>query len=289
MLTYKSVFLGSSCNNRCLYCFEKHKKETLESPSVLHTINQDTHLDSIELYGGEPTLRNDFFPILDAARIKGFKRIKIVTNARKLSDNTFAFRTLEAGCYFYEIKVHHHRAEVHDYTTQVRGSLQETVEGLLNLRRLHSLHQKPFSAFISMRIPVSRNNYKDLGNIILAFIPYKIDRFIISFDDYALELPKALPYIQNAINLTILNRIWIVTEKIPLCIMEGYEHHVSEIYHPNYSNYSKSEKCRKCSIDGLCPGIGSGYAETFGFDQLKPLQGTNHNISDIRKLVNEKL
>jgi MoaA/NifB/PqqE/SkfB family radical SAM enzyme len=244
-------------------------------------------LDSVELYGGEPTLRTDFFSILDAARNHGLKRIKIVTNARALADINAAVKTVESGCYFFEIKVHHYQPGIHDYVTRVSGSLQQTVEGIVNLRRINTLYQKPFSAFISLRISMSRQNYGDIGNVALAFIPYKIDRIILSFDDSELEMSKALPHIQNAINLSILNRVWILTQRIPLCAMIGLEHHVSEIYHAPDGDYKKSKNCEKCIYDEVCPGMSTRYLDNFGFSQLKPVSESRH-IEDIRSLRNEQ-
>lgn len=287
MVTYKRIFVGSRCNNNCLYCNEKNRSRNPELSDIVAQMAHNGGLDSVELYGGEPTLRTDFFSILDAARNHGLKRIKIVTNARALADINAAVKTVESGCYFFEIKVHHYQPGIHDYVTRVSGSLQQTVEGIVNLRRINTLYQKPFSAFISLRISMSRQNYGDIGNVALAFIPYKIDRIILSFDDSELEMSKALPHIQNAINLSILNRVWILTQRIPLCAMIGLEHHVSEIYHAPDGDYKKSKNCEKCIYDEVCPGMSTRYLDNFGFSQLKPVSESRH-IEDIRSLRNEQ-
>jgi len=152
MITYKRIFVGSRCNNNCLYCNEKNGSRNPELSDIVAKIAHNGGLDSVEFYGGDPTLRSDLFSILDAARNQAFKRIKIVTNARALADIDAAVKTVESGCYFFEVKVHHHQPDIHDYVTQVKGSLQQTVEGIRNLRRINNLNQTPFSAFISLRI-----------------------------------------------------------------------------------------------------------------------------------------
>ena len=288
MVPYKRIFLGSSCNNSCLYCSEKKKNSNQTMPDVAGSLVQNYFLDSIELYGGEPTTRSDFFNLLDTARNRGYRRIKLVTNARTCADINTAVRMIEYGCHLYEIKIHHFRPDVHDYITQVTGSLQETVQGLANLRRLNTLHNAAFSAFISLRISLSRKNIEDISSIVLAFIPYRIDRFILSFDDGELELSNALPHIQNAINLTLLNRTWITTQKIPPCCMQGFEHHISELYHSHHCGYSKPETCSACPLDDLCPGIDDDFAGTGRFSDLKPFQGNEQMIEDIRNLTHEK-
>ncbi len=287
MVTYKRVYVGSQCNNSCLYCNERNRPDNPELSETVARMVHNGGVDSIELYGGEPTLRRDFFSILDAARNQGFKRIKLVTNARAFADIKAGVKTVESGCYLFEIKVHHHQPGIHDYITQASGSLQQTVEGIQNLRGIDTLYQAPFSAFISLRISISRYNYEDIGRVALAFIPYEIDRIILSYDDSGLEMSKALPHIQNAISATILNRVWILTQGIPLCAMTGIEHHVSEIYGTPYGEYKKSENCKKCVYDEVCPGMDMRYLDNFGFNQLRPVPESTH-IRDIKTLRNEQ-
>ena len=286
MVPYKRIFTGSLCNNSCLYCNEKHKNSNPTFSEVVNSLSQNSNLESVEFYGGEPTTRKDFLNLVDTARHQGYKRIKVVTNARTLADFPTAIKTVETGCYFFEIKVHHYRPDIHDNVTQAKGSFKDAVQGLVNLRSINTLHQAPFSAFISLRVSLSSKNYEEGGSIILSFIPYKIDRFILSFDDSSLELSKALPYIKNTIDLSILNRIWITTQNLPLCTMTGYEHHVSELYHFLEGDFKKSEICKECRFDELCPGLNSDYADTFGFNELKPLRENNRIVKDIRNLAN---
>jgi MoaA/NifB/PqqE/SkfB family radical SAM enzyme len=288
MVPYKRIYLGSSCNNNCIYCSEKKKDSNQTIPDVTGSLVQNDSLDSIELYGGEPATRSDFFILLDTARNRGYRRIKLVTNARTCADINTAVRMIESGCHIYEIKIHHFRPDIHDYITQVRGSLQETVQGLANLRRINTLRNTAFSAFISLRISLSRKNIQDIASIVLAFIPYRIDRFILSFDDSELELSKALPHIQNAINLTLLNRTWITTQKIPPCYMQGFEHHIAELYHSHHCDYRKLETCMECPLDHLCPGIDNDFAHTGGLHDLKPFQGNEQMTEDIRNLTHEE-
>jgi len=289
MVPYKRIFTGSSCNNSCLYCNGKNKISSPAFSDVVNSLPQNSNLDSVEFYGGEPTIRKDFFNIVGAARNQGYKRIKVVTNARALADVPTAIKMVETGCYFFEIKVHHHRPDIHDYVTQAQGSFKEAVQGLVNLRRINTIHQAPFSAFISLRISLSSKNYEDTGSIVTAFIPYKIDRFILSFDDSLLELSKALPHIKNAIDLSVLNRVWITTQNIPLCTMTGYEHHISELYHSPDGDFMKAVICRECHFDACCPGLNTAYADTSGFNDLKPFRKNDHLVEDIRNLANASL
>jgi MoaA/NifB/PqqE/SkfB family radical SAM enzyme len=288
MVPYKRIFVGSSCNNSCLYCNEKIKASQPDILTLSESLLHNDPIDSIELYGGEPLIRKDFFNILDTARSRGYKRIKLVTNARPLADIHTAVKSVEFGCYLYEVKIHHFTAAIHDFITQVGGSLQQTVEGLTNLRRIKTLHNAAFSAFISLRIVLSQKNIEDLTRILLAFIPYRIDRFILSFDDSELELSTALPHLKNAIDLAILNRVWVMTQKIPPCCMRGFEHHVSELYGQTPGDYSKADICKSCPLNEGCSGLASSYADTYGFNDLQPVDENEKLVTDIRNLLHDK-
>jgi MoaA/NifB/PqqE/SkfB family radical SAM enzyme len=289
MIQYKRIFVGSACNNNCLYCQKKTGASDPGLSDIRAQMDRKNALDSVELYGGEPTLRRDFFEILNAARGDGYRRMKIITNARAFANINTAVKTLESGCYFFEIKVHHHEPAVHDHVTQVSGSLHQTMQGIVNLRSVDTRNEEPLSAFIQLRILVSRHNYKDIGNVALHFIPYEIDRITLAFDDSQLEMSQALPYIRDAINACILNRVWINTQRIPLCAMAGLEHHVSEIYHKKPAgNFNKSKHCEKCVYNAVCPGISRAYFDNFGFNKLEPVLESRH-AQDIRRLHHEKV
>jgi len=287
MVKYKRIFLGPECNNNCLPCQEKNGSTYPDLSDITAQISRRNSFDSVELYGGEPTVRGDFFEILNAARNESYKRIKIVTNARAFANMDTALRTAESGCYFFEIKVHHHEPAIHDYITQVSGSLQQTLQGIINLRTIDTLHDQPFNPFIHLRIPVSTQNYEHIGNVALALIPYEIDRITLSFDDSQIEMHEALPYIQAAINASILNRVWINTQRIPLCAMAGFEHHVSEVFHPPSGDFEKSERCKDCVYNDVCPGVTSRYFHKFGFHKIEPVLESRH-ADDIRRLHSEK-
>lgn len=287
MIDYKRIFVWPECNNRCLYCHTRNGPADIRLSDIVAQMNRDGNGENLELFGGEPTLRPDFLDILRAARGAGFKRIKIVTNARALADIHVAAKMIESGCYFFEIKVHHHDPAVHDAVTQVRGSLEETVGGIENLRHIDTMNDEPFQAFIHLRIPVSKHNYQEIGAVALAFIPYQIDRITLSFDDSETSISEILPYVRSAINGSILNRVWITTQRIPLCAMTGFEHHVSEIYRRPHGDFKKSKRCNECLYDGLCPGISAPHYGRYGFRDLDPVTESRH-VEDIRRLHNDK-
>jgi sulfatase maturation enzyme AslB (radical SAM superfamily) len=283
MIKYKRINVGPCCNNNCLYCPTANEQPDPTLSEIVAQMTAGKFYDSAELVGGEPTLRPDIFEIIGQARKAGFRRIKMVTNARAFADINMAAKTIEAGCHLFEIKVHHHVPAIHDQVTQVAGSLAQTVEGITNLRYVDEVDDETLRAFLHLVIPISRHNFENIGDVALAFIPYDIDRITLSFDDHDLEMHRALPHVQNAINASILNRVWMTTRRIPLCAMTDFEYHVAEIYDPPDKGFEKDKQCEECVYSDACPGISGTYAERFGFSDLKPLSKSKH-AEDIRRL-----
>jgi len=77
---------------------------------------------------------------------------------------------------------------------------------------------------------VCKENFSDLENIIVTALNFGTNRIILSMQDSTLSFQSALPHIINGINISIFNRVWILTEGIPFCLMQGLEQHISEIY-----------------------------------------------------------
>ncbi len=93
MLKYKNIFLGNSCNNRCLHCSYRQKDpSSTDINTILHSLNQKKE-ENVLFYGGEPALRNDLFQIINAAKENGYRRIKLLTNGRAFSDINFLYQT----------------------------------------------------------------------------------------------------------------------------------------------------------------------------------------------------
>jgi MoaA/NifB/PqqE/SkfB family radical SAM enzyme len=281
MLKYKEIFLGKDCNNKCLHCSYNQKDSAgTEFSSVLNSL-RDKQEDSVLFYGGEPTLRNDFLQIIHSAKENGYRRIKLLTNGRAFSNVDFLYKTIEAGCYLYEIKLFSFNPSLHDYLTQSANSYWETIRGLENLSGL------PHDRFVSVRIPVSRENFKDIENTVANALNFGVNRIILSLCDYGADLKNVLPHIRNAVNISIFNRTWILTEGMPFCVMQGLEQHIGEIVFGLNTTYEKTFRqhkyCMECIYKELCPGMETGYLEQFGERGFPPvIDGKYHQ--DIRRL-----
>ena len=282
MLKYKEIFLGNSpCNNKCLHCSIREKDSSKTDLSSILSSLKDKTEENIALYGGDPTLRRDLLEIIRAARLESYRRIKLLTNGRAFSDIQFLDQIMKAGCNLFEITLWGSNPSLHDYLTQTSGSFWETIRGLENLAGLAD------DRFVCIRIPVCKENHSDLENCVTTALSFNVNRIILSFQDNRLSFQQVLPHINNAINISIFNRIWIQTEGIPFCIMHGLEQHVSEILAGLNTIYSKTFQhhncCIQCIYKDLCPGLEVKYAGHFGDNEFIPVITSKYS-QDIRTL-----
>ncbi len=282
MLRYKEIFLGNRCNNKCLYCL--YRRGNLLEPdfNTLTTDLKRGQEDSIAFYGGEPTLRNDLLDIIHAAQKNGYRRIKLITNGQAFSDNQTLHQIVNAGCYLFEIKLWGSNSDLHDYLTQTPGSFWQTIQGLKNLQGLSC------NKFIYLRIPICNQNYTDIINIITTGINLGVNRVVLSLQDHNLRFKDLLPHIKFAINISILNRVWILTEGLPFCVMQGLEHHIGEIYYGHRNiidpkSYKHHKQCRDCMFGETCHGIEVEYLTRFGDAEFSPVKVSKY-FQDIRSL-----
>jgi sulfatase maturation enzyme AslB (radical SAM superfamily) len=269
LLRYKKIFLGGPCNNNCIYCPADHKDLPQVDFSTIRNSLDQKESDSVVLHGGEPTLRKDLPDIVNAARDKGFRRIKLLTNGRALSNTHYLGQVMNAGCSLFEITLWGSNPNLHEYLSRAAGSFWETITGIENISAV------PHDKFVCLRIPICKGNLSDLENIVITALNLGTNRIILSMQDPALSLQEVLPHIINSINISIFNRVWILTEGLPFCLMQGLEQHISEIYSGWETLYEKMyqhhKQCAECVYKELCPGTEVRYVKQFGDREFLPV------------------
>ncbi len=292
MIQYKRVFTGSICSNDCLYCeFTKQQRENRFLSEIKSDLKGHDEHDSAEILGGEPAIRTDFIDIINYAKQQNYVRIKLNTNGRAFSDWELARATIEYGVHLFEVKVCGHSPVIHDAITQEDGSFHETIQGLANLKSIKIPEEESHEPFVAIRMPICKENYQYIEETVRFMIPLRIDRITLSFDDYDLSMEEVIPHVYNAIETAIFSRVWIQTEKIPLCLMTGYEHHVSETLLKNpYYRLKQDKNCIKCVYDKYCKGIVSDYLEKNGGREFKAVTKSQHasDLEGLRLICRDK-
>jgi MoaA/NifB/PqqE/SkfB family radical SAM enzyme len=286
MINYKRVFTGSVCNNNCLVCdFATKPKEGREVSEIEKELTRSDGYTSVELIGGEPTIRYDFEHILKFAR-DNFRRVKLVTNGRILADWQKARQLVEQGLHIFEIKLCGHNPLVHEQITRSEGSFNQTVQAIANLKSINILSDQQ-TPFVAIRVYICQGNYRDLAAITRFVISLRVDRIIFSLADPTLTFSELAPHLKGAIETSLLNKLWAVTERIPLCQMIDFEPHVSELYVKLPYEMQQPPVCKSCVYQSVCPGITVAYFDEQGEKELQPVKSSKY-IEDMRALQDEK-
>ena len=248
------------------------------------------HINYVIVSGGEPTLYDYFF---DLIKMLNEKQVKVVifTNGRKFKDIDFTEKL--KNCFYSDILIplFGSNANIHDYFTQVRGSFDDTVQGLLNLDQAGMAY--------SIKNVVMNSNYKDLPDWAKFMTKNFKSSKEISIHGLHLqgEAPKAAekiyvphntasPYIQQALDILENSIENISISAIPLCTVDPYywkynlapnildsiviSEDSKEINNTNLGNYLESpEECSNCSIRNLCVWPWKMYKKLYDLDYLK--------------------
>jgi hypothetical protein len=243
--------------------------------------------EGVSLSGGEPLLRSDFFELIEAARQLGFARIRVRTNGILLADSRLLHQLLGAGCHHFEIKLFAADPRIHDGMTGASGSLEQTWTGMELLRRAVIPRKAEQQPFFGILIPLRMDNVAHLPETILALAALRPDRIVLSWEITQAPVSSTLPIIRNAINLSLLNRNWVLTENLPLCLMKDVEEHVAEVYIPPRVPHEQVAQCRKCVYGEICPGVPSRSLKTRVIQHIRPVLESIH-LGAIQALVRRK-
>lgn len=287
---------GFLCNNNCRFCvqsdnkckgnrsFEEIKKDLVDSKN---------RCEGVVFTGGEITIRKDFFELIKLAKSLNYKIIQIQSNGRMFSSLDFCKKTIEAGATEFSPALHGYCKEQHDYLTQAKGSFNQTIKGIINLKSL--------GAIVLTNTVVVKSNYVNIPEIAELLVRLDVDQFqfafvhaignaLRNFDNIVPSISLAAPYIKKGLQIGIDTRKRVMSEAMPYCLMKGYENYVAEKYipeteirgekHQNTDNYSaqrknqgkkKFEQCKGCIYDKECEGTWKEYPEKYGDKEFEPV------------------
>ncbi len=127
--------VADRCNHACQHCYQiQGLKGELGLDEVRAVIDDlaDAGVLTLNVSGGEATLRHDLVDILQHARDRGFA-VRLYTNAF-LVDDALAARIAAVGLYEVHVSVYSAAPAEHDAVTRVPGSFARTLAGIRALR-----------------------------------------------------------------------------------------------------------------------------------------------------------
>ena len=123
------------CNNDCAHCYNARERNfpELNTGQWFKIIDQLWALGvpHIVFTGGEATLRNDLPELIAHAESNG-QITGLNTNARRLIDEDYLQKLIDAGLDHVQITVESCDEQIHDEMMRARGAFKQTVQGLKN-------------------------------------------------------------------------------------------------------------------------------------------------------------
>src|SRR5512141_2360540 len=156
------------CNNDCAHCYNARERNfpELTTGQWLKIIDQLWALGvpHIVFTGGEATLRNDLPDLIAHAESNG-QITGLNTNARRLADQSYVQKLVDAGLDNVQITVESCDAQIHDEMMRPRGAFKQTIQSLKNVlaTRLYVMTNTTMLRSNVHKIPETLDFLADLG------------------------------------------------------------------------------------------------------------------------------
>lgn len=246
---------------------------------------------------GEPTL-NPLLPwLVRTAKDLGYREVALITNGRKLADDAYLHRLLDAGLNVLTVSIHGGSRKLHEGLTRTPGSFAQTLRGIRNAAPWVRLHTSTV---------VTRRNLPHLATLLALLGRLGVNQAILNVvKPRGRAGPRAsrllAPYQEIALAVgSAASRLGsesppLFLEDVPRCATTNLPDQIRGVLEHNlrfdleirdgqsrYETYdrtrtegshrTKRAKCELCSEHGSCEGVWTGYIEIYGWDGLDPME-----------------
>lgn len=275
---HNSILLTERCNNYCLMCSQPPKRVDdswllKEAFDAIRMIPREAKV--LGFTGGEPTVYGqEFIKLVEHTKHwLPQTSLHILSNGRAFADENFAYEYSKVGHPDVMIGIPIYSADptIHDYVVQAKDAFDETVRGVLNLKR--------FLQKVEIRVVIHKQTYEglpELANFIgrnllfvdqvalmglehTGFTRANIDKLWIDPIEYKEHLSEAVRILSHyKIHAAVYNH--------PLCLVnpDVYSAYVKSI--SDWKNEFAIE-CQPCIRKSECggffsSGIKNGYSRS---------------------------
>jgi His-Xaa-Ser system radical SAM maturase HxsC len=279
---HNSFLLTERCNHYCLMCSQPPRDidDSWIVEEILHTIPLiDPATKEIGFTGGEPTLLgDDFFRILQACKnYLPRTSIHILSNGRRFMDVAFTskYAAISHPDVMVGIPLYSDVSYIHNYIVQAANAFDETIRGILNLKRLNQrveirvvLHKQSYSRLPQLAEFIARNlTFVDhvalMGLEITGFTKANMPELWIDPWDYREELWAAVNLLDSyRINVSVYNH--------QLCVLDRRAWRFARKSISDWKNEYLPE-CRGRKEQQNCGGFFSSTI-TKHSDHIKPIE-----------------
>ncbi|MBY8950055.1 His-Xaa-Ser system radical SAM maturase HxsC [Pseudomonas sp. SH10-3B] len=275
---HNSILVTEQCNHYCLMCSQPPKTADDswlldEIESLISLIPKDTR--ELVFTGGEPTTNRERFLNIISLTKSYLPRtaIHILSNGRSFKDPAFAERYALIGLSdaMIGIPVYSEDPTLHDYIVQARGAFDETIQGILNLKRLGQkvevrvvIHKLSVQRLPELCEFIARNllfvdHVALMGLEMMGFTRANLDELWIDPVEYKDTLSKSVGILAKyGMNISVYNH--------QLCLVNS---DIYPYYRKSISDWKNeyAAECKLCSRKSDCggffsSGIKHGYSKS---------------------------
>lgn len=277
-----TLLVTEQCNNYCLMCSQPPKKHddrwlVEDAKEVVRMLPPS--VSSLGISGGEPTLLGD--DILELLALTKAHlpqtQVDMLSNGRRFSDIDFtrAYAALEHPHLTVGIPLYSDDPTRHDYIVQAVGAFDETVIGILNLKRLRQrvevrvvLHAQSVPRLVELARFLARNllfvdHVALMGLEMTGFTLANMDALWIDPYDYREILDETVHILVSAgMNVSVYN--------LPLCLVKN---EATSVYRRSISDWKNEylPVCGGCNKRNDCGGFFSSAVKTRVSAHVSPL------------------
>jgi His-Xaa-Ser system radical SAM maturase HxsC len=264
--SHNTILLTEQCNHYCLMCSQPPKNiddswlmdDTME---LLELIPRETV--NIGFSGGEPTLYGDrFVELINKAKLMlPNTSIDVLSNGRAFSDLIFTakYATINHPNCVIGIPIYSDDPVRHDYVVQAEGAFDETIRGILNLKKYQQkveirivIHKQTIGRLVQTCEFIARNllfvdHVALMGLEMMGFTRANLDQLWLDPFEYKNTLSEAVEVLNSyGINTSVYNH--------QLCIIND---DVLPNYKKSISDWKNEyvDQCQLCVKKPDCGGF----------------------------------
>ena len=264
--SHNTILLTEQCNHYCLMCSQPPKNIDDswlmdDAMALMELIPRETQ--NIGFSGGEPTLYGDrFVELINKARLMlPNTSIDVLSNGRAFSDPIFTakYAAIHHPDCVIGIPVYSDDPARHDYVVQAEGAFDETIQGILNLKKYQQkveirivIHKQTIERLVQTCEFIARNllfvdHVALMGLEMMGFTRANLDQLWIDPFEYKNILSEAVDVLNSyGINTSVYNH--------QLCVIND---DVLPNYKKSISDWKNEyvDQCNLCLKRSECGGF----------------------------------
>jgi His-Xaa-Ser system radical SAM maturase HxsC len=276
-----SMLVTERCNNYCLMCSQPPRD--IDDSYIINELIEAIPLmsrETIELgiTGGEPSLLGgDLLRILRTCKnYLPETAIHILSNGRNFKDLNFASNVAEVGHpdLMIGIPIYSDISNIHDYVVQADGAFDETIQGIINLKRCGVkveirvvIHKQTYERLPQLAEFMTRNllfvdHVALMGLEMMGFTKANLDDLWIDPIQYQPQLVEAVETLSRfKMNVSVYNH--------QLCLLDK---RVWDFNRKSISDWKNEymPECEPCMLKEKCGGFFSSAIFKYS-DNIKPI------------------